>query len=108
MSRLKKLKIEAVNEANKRVLNEQTPDIDGIKQVQRFLNAMKITGNNGQKLDVDGATCNDRTCQTGQAIEKYQTIIGVNPTDGVWGEKTMSSMRARDKKYWEGADDSWF
>jgi len=106
MSRLKKLKIQAIEEANRKVLNED-PDRDGIIQIQKFLNEKGITGDNGEELDIDGATCNDMSCQTGQAIANYQSSIGVYPVDGVWGENTMNTMSAEDKESFKSFG-GWF
>ena len=84
MSRLDKLKRQAINEANQRILNEQ-PHRDSVIKIQKFLNAKKITGDNGKPLEEDGLTCIDLSCQTAQAISEYQSSIGVWPAEGVWG-----------------------
>jgi len=97
MSRIRKLKIQAVKEANQRILNEQ-PHRDEVIKIQKFLNAKKITGDEGNPLEVDGLTCIDLSCQTAQAISKYQSSIGVWPAEGVWGPDTMEKMSDEDKE----------
>lgn len=106
MSRIRKLKIQAINEANQRILNEQ-PHRDSVIKIQKFLNAKKITGDNGKPLEVDGLTCIDLSCQTAQAISKYQSSIGVWPAEGVWGPDTMEKMSEEDKKLLDSFG-SWF
>jgi hypothetical protein len=73
-----------------RVISEQTEERNFIKGVQRFLNTK------GEKLVVDGKT--GRNSETERAIIKYQSKIGVYPTDGVWGKDTWDKMPEKDKK----------
>jgi hypothetical protein len=82
----------------KRVILEQSEERNFIKGVQRFLNAKKITGNQNIPLTVDGKTDNDLTSQTSQAISKYQSMIGVRPSDGIWGPDTWEKMSTKDKQ----------
>ena len=81
----------------KKVITEQTEEINFIKGIQRFLNMKKITGNDKKPLLVDGITDNNLTSQTAQAISNYQSMIGLYPVDGVWGENTWNKMPAQDK-----------
>jgi murein L,D-transpeptidase YcbB/YkuD len=81
----------------KRVISEQTEERNFIKGVQQFLNAKKITGDNKKPLTIDGKTDNNLSSQTAQAIERYQAMIGVYPTDGVWGPDTWDKMPVKDK-----------
>ncbi len=106
MSRIRKLKIQAINEANQRILNEQ-PHRDAVIKIQKFLNAKKITGDEGKPLEEDGLTCIDLSCQTAQAISEYQSSIGVWPAEGVWGPDTMEKMPKEDKELLESFG-SWF
>ena len=80
------------------VINEQTEERNFIKGVQNFLNMKKITGDNKKPLVVDGRTDNNLTSQTAQAIEKYQAMIGLYPTDGVWGPNTWEKMPPKDQR----------
>jgi len=106
MSRIRKLKIEAIRKANHQVLNEQ-PHRDATIKIQKFLNAKKITGDEGKPLEEDGLTCIDLSCQTAQAISKYQSSIGVWPAEGVWGSDTMEKMPKEDKELLDSFG-SWF
>ena len=78
-------------------LNEQREMHNKIEAVQKFLNErLKLN------LTTDGKT--GPNSQTESAIMKYQTIIGLYPTDGVWGDNTENKMPPADKKlfqkYW--------
>jgi hypothetical protein len=64
-----------------------------IKGIQRFLNEKIRAG-----LKVDGLSDNNLKSETAKAIAKYQSKIGVYPTDGVWGKKTWSKMSPKDKQ----------
>ena len=75
----------------KKVIQEQTEEVDYIKAIQRFLNE-KLKLN----LEIDGRT--GPNSQTAKAIERYQTMLKVYPTDGVWGPNTMEKMPLPDKK----------
>lgn len=81
-------------------LNEQSDMHEKIIAVQKFLNEkLKL------KLIPDGKT--GPNSQTESAIMKYQTMIGVYPTDGVWGPNTEEKMTSQDKKifskYWSNS-----
>ena len=69
MSRISRQKIEAIREANLKVLGEQNENIKGTQQIQEFLNKKGITDNNGEPLDEDGMAGR----ATEEAISKYQT-----------------------------------
>ena len=107
MSRLRKLKIEAITKANKKILKEQSEETKGTIQIQKFLNKKRITGDDKQPLEEDGLTCNDLSCQTGQAISNYQSSIDVWPADGVWGPDTMDKMSDADKKLYKSLSSWW-
>jgi len=77
-------------------LSEQQEEAKQIKAVQNFLNQrLKLN----PPLKIDGITGNGT--QTKRAIEKYQTIIGVYPVDGVWGQDTYDKMPVNDKKVFD-------
>lgn len=77
------------------LLKEQgeNPNHSFIKGIQRFLNEKLRAG-----LKVDGLTDNNMTSSTAKAIAKYQSMIGVNPVDGVWGENTWNRMNNKDRE----------
>jgi len=85
-------------------LNEQDEETKGTEQVQKFLNAKKVTGKDGKSLTVDGTT--GPNSNTAAAIAKYQRLIGVTE-DGVWGEETMEKMPAKDRELYDSFS-SWF
>lgn len=73
-------------------LREQVEESNQTKAVQNFLNT-KLKAN----LKVDGIV----GPATKQAIEKYQGMIHVFPTDGVWGPETEKLMPRGDKKIYD-------
>jgi peptidoglycan hydrolase-like protein with peptidoglycan-binding domain len=73
----------------KKVINEQTDERNFIKGVQKFLNTK------GAKLMIDGKT--GPNSQTEKAIMNYQSKIGVDDVDGVWGPTTWEKMPSKDK-----------
>jgi hypothetical protein len=77
------------------LVNEQddSPNRTFIRGVQRFLNEKFNAG-----LKVDGLTDNNLKSETAKAIAKYQSKIGVYPTDGVWGRDTWSKMSPKDRQ----------
>jgi peptidoglycan hydrolase-like protein with peptidoglycan-binding domain len=103
MSRLKKLKIEAITKANKQILREQSEEVKGTSQIQQFLNAKRITDDSGNSLEEDGLAGDS----TSEAISKYQSSLGVYPADGVWGPDTMEKMPEEDKELLDSFG-SWF
>jgi murein L,D-transpeptidase YcbB/YkuD len=62
-----------------------------VYRIQAFLNKRINAG-----LELDGRT--GRNSKTADSIAKYQEMIGVYPTDGVWGPNTMEKMPLPDKK----------
>ena len=83
-------------------LNEQSEMHDKIVAVQKFLNErLKLN------LVTDGKT--GPNSKTYSAIQKYQSMIGLYPTDGTWGPNTEEKMPDSDKKmfskYW--SDSIW-
>lgn len=86
-------------------LNEQSEETKGTMQVQKFLNAKKITGADGKPLEVDGKTGPNSNTET--AIAKYQHQLGVWPEDGVWGPDTMDKMPAKDLTLYKSFSTWW-
>lgn len=68
------------------------PNREITRAIQRFLNEKFPT----LKLVVDGKT--GPGSKTEAAITKYQTMIGVIPSDGVWGQDTWAKMPPKDIK----------
>jgi len=68
------------------------PNRQIIRGVQRFLNEKMPS----LKLVVDGKT--GPGSKTEAAISKYQSMIGVIPSDGVWGRDTWEKMPPKDQK----------
>jgi hypothetical protein len=85
----------------KRVISEQNLEREFVTAIQRFLTLKKITGDDGQPLQLDGRTDNNLKSKTAQAISKYQRAIGCRRTDGVWGEETWSKMPPQDRQQLE-------
>jgi len=83
-------------------INEQSEEKKAFTQVQKFLNAKKLMGADGTPLVEDGNPGEN----TSTAITKYQTAIGVLPTDGVWGPVTMSKMPKKDRELYDSMS-SW-
>lgn len=86
-------------------LYEGNEEMEGTKQVQKFLNAKKIVGADGRPLVVDGLT--GPGSNTEAAIAKYQHSIGVWPEDGVWGPATQSAMPPEDRELWSKLSSWW-
>jgi len=86
--------IKEENSDSSKILNlrEQQEEQKQTKTIQNFLNT-RLKAN----LKVDGIV----GPSTKQAIEKYQQIIGVYPTDGVWGQDTYDKMPKNDKKIYD-------
>jgi peptidoglycan hydrolase-like protein with peptidoglycan-binding domain len=74
------------------LVNEQQETPEQKKGLQCFLNKKGIKDNSNQPLKVDG-NIGDKTME---AITKYQSKIGVYPTDGTWGPATSSKMPSKD------------
>jgi len=74
------------------LVSEQQETPEQKKGLQRFLNKKGIKDDSNQPLKVDGKI-DDKTME---AITKYQSKIGVYPTDGTWGPATSSKMPSKD------------
>jgi hypothetical protein len=75
-------------------LNEQDEESNQTKAVQKFLNQKFKLG-----LSVDGQT--GKGTKTSQGIAKYQTMLGVYPVDGIWGDNTYQKMPPADKQLFD-------
>jgi len=75
----------------KKVITEQSEERNITRAVQKFLNKTMRAG-----LMEDGKT--GRGSATEAAISKYQSKIGVYPSDGTWGENTWNKMPEQDRK----------
>ena len=75
----------------KKVITEQSEERNFTKAVQKFLNKTMRAG-----LVEDGKT--GPNSATEAAISKYQSKIGVYPSDGTWGENTWKKMPEQDRK----------
>ena len=74
---------------------DEDPNHEFIRGIQRFLNeTLKPSPN----LTVDGLTDHNLKSNTAKAIARYQSKIGVYPTDGVWGDDTWSKMPQMEKE----------
>lgn len=73
----------------KRVITEQTEELNFIKGIQNFLNTK------GAKLVVNGKA--GPNSPTENEISNYQAKIKVYPADGVWGPDTWDKMPEQDK-----------
>ena len=74
-----------------KVITEQSEERNMTRAIQKFLNQKMKAG-----LVEDGKT--GRNSATEEAISKYQSKIGVYPSNGTWGENTWNKMPERDKK----------
>jgi peptidoglycan hydrolase-like protein with peptidoglycan-binding domain len=75
----------------KRVITEGSEERNMTRAIQKFLNKTMRAG-----LVEDGKT--GPNSATEAAISKYQSKIGVYPSDGTWGENTWNKMPPQDKK----------
>jgi len=80
------------------VLFEQSETYKLNMAIQCFLNKKGIKDDTGQPLKMDGSIGTYPNSKSAQAIVKYQTMIKVYPTDGVWGPDTIGKMPESDKK----------
>jgi hypothetical protein len=94
MSRLSRQKIEAIQEANIKLLGEQDVNREEVTKIQKFLNAKKITDKGGNALKEDGLAGDS----TKEAISKYQISLGVYPVSGNWSSDITKKMSPEDKK----------
>lgn len=92
MKKIIKITESDLNKIVKKVIQEQSEERKFIRAVQKFLNSKYPS----LKLVVDGKT--GLNSATEKAIMKYQSEIGVYPTDGVWGPMTYEKMPLKDKK----------
>lgn len=89
-----------------RVIKEQSEERKHTMAVQKFLNDKRILN---AKLVVDGKT--GPNSQTEKAIMKLQDILGVRPTDGVWGPDTEQALEEKKPNWyeiWEDYKPGWF
>jgi hypothetical protein len=82
----------------KGVIFEQSETYKLNMAIQCFLNKKGVKDDAGQALEMDGSIGTYPKSKSAQAIVKYQTMIKVYPTDGVWGSDTISKMPESDKK----------
>jgi len=75
----------------KRVITEGSEERNMTRAIQKFLDKTMRAG-----LVEDGKT--GRNSATEAAISKYQSKIGVYPSDGTWGENTWNKMPEQDRK----------
>jgi peptidoglycan hydrolase-like protein with peptidoglycan-binding domain len=94
-SQIKRIIDNQVNESVQ--LNEQTDERDKLKSVQEFLNARLKNIPKFIPLVIDGKTGHNSATES--AIMMYQGMIGVYPTDGVWGPNTEAKMPSKEKQY---------
>ena len=90
----------------RRVVLEQSEERKHTMAVQKFLNDKKVMN---AMLIPDGKT--GRGSQTEKAIMKLQSILGVIPTDGTWGEDTEDALESKKPewyKIWKSYKPGWF
>ena len=90
----------------RRVVSEQSEEIKHTKAVQKFLNDKKVMD---AKLVPDGKT--GPNSETEKEIMKLQGVLGVNPTDGVWGPDTEDALESKKPewyKIWKSYKPGWF
>ena len=95
-SQFKSLMDKVISESQQ--ISEQPEHYNYNMAIQCFLNKKGVKDDGGQVLKMDGSIGNYPKSKTAQAIVKYQTMIKVYPTDGVWGEQTMGKMPPKDKE----------
>ena len=90
-SQIKHIINNVIAEGNSTQLREQQEEeVKHFKAIQMFLNQrLKLN----PPLRIDGI--NGTGTQKG--IMRYQTLIGVYPVDGVWGQNTYNKMPPNDK-----------
>jgi peptidoglycan hydrolase-like protein with peptidoglycan-binding domain len=86
----------------KMVIKEQGEDRKLTMAVQKFLNDKNVM-NAG--LEVDGLT--GPNSQTEKAIMKLQSMLGVYPTDGKWGEETEKALEKKKPTWYKIWDDNY-
>jgi len=90
----------------RRVVLEQSEERKHTMAVQKFLNDKRVMD---AKLIPDGKT--GAGSQTEKAIMKLQSILGVIPTDGTWGEDTEDALESKKPewyKIWMSYKPKWY
>ena len=90
----------------KLVIQEQSEERKHTRAVQQFLNDKRVLN---AKLVEDGKT--GRNSETEKAIMKLQGMLGVYPTDGVWGPDTENALESKKPewyKIWKSYKPGWF
>lgn len=83
-------------------ISEQSEERSLITRVQKFLNEIFKNDKTFKQLQVDGKT--GPNSETEKGIQKLQSMLGIYPTDGVWGsniEETMEQKRKDLYKVWQ-------
>lgn len=83
------------------VVSEQNENYKINMAIQCFLNKKGVKDDSGQPLKMDGSIGRLPNSKSAQAIARYQGMIKVYPTDGVWGPDTMGKMPDSDKKIYK-------
>lgn len=89
-----------------KVIKEQSEERKHIMAIQKLLNDKRVLN---AKLEVDGKT--GPNSRTEGAIMKLQSMLGVLPTDGVWGidtEEALENNKPEWYKIWKSYKPSWF
>lgn len=89
-----------------KVIKEQTEERKHTIAVQKFLNDKRVMN---AKLVPDGKT--GPNSETEKAIQKLQGMLGVYPTDGVWGPDTENALESKKPewyKIWKSYKPGWF
>ena len=89
-----------------KVIKEQTEERKYTTAVQKFLNDKRVMN---AKLVPDGKT--GPNSETEKSIMKLQGMLGVYPTDGVWGPDTESALESKKPewyKIWKSYKPGWF
>jgi peptidoglycan hydrolase-like protein with peptidoglycan-binding domain len=89
-----------------KVIKEQSEERKHTIAVQKFLNDKRVMN---AKLIPDGKT--GPNSETEKAIMKLQGMLGVYPTDGVWGPDTENALESKKSewyKIWKSYKPGWF
>ena len=78
----------------KKVIREQSEERKMTMAIQKFLNQVM-----NAKLEVDGLT--GQNSKTEAAIMKLQQMLGVTPTDGVWGPDTETALENKKPEWFK-------
>ncbi len=90
----------------KLVIQEQSEERKHTIAVQKFLNDKRVMN---AKLIPDGKT--GPNSETEKAIMKLQGMLGVYPTDGVWGPDTENALESKKPewyKIWMSYKPKWY